>query len=77
MPQDLRLSTLTALAIDARHETILAEGRAELEQTRHRLQQDYPFAAGNVEPWGPGNGDTSTAEAIILTNHNFLPLFPR
>lgn len=34
-------------------------------------------AAGNVEPWGPGNGDTSTAEAIILTNHNFLPLFPR
>jgi RNA polymerase sigma factor (sigma-70 family) len=49
MPQDLRLSTLTALAIDARHETILAEGRAELEQTRHRLQRDYPFAADNVE----------------------------
>ena len=34
-------------------------------------------AAGNVEPFSPGNGDASTAEAIILTNHNFLPLFPR
>ena len=40
---------MTALPIDRRHETILADGQSQFEEARDRLRQAFPFAADNVE----------------------------
>jgi hypothetical protein len=34
-------------------------------------------AVGNVEALAAGDGDANTTQAIILTDHHFLPILPR